>query len=60
MRGRKAEHPKMEGQLLHQFKEMEVSFSIFFQFIFFILKKNIYIYRIYKIKLQNTTKILYH
>ena len=43
MRGRKAEHPKMEGQLLHQFKEMEVSFSIFFQFIFFILKKYIYI-----------------
>ena len=23
MRGRKAEHPKMEGQLLHEFKEME-------------------------------------
>ena len=23
MRGRKAEHQKMEGQLLHEFKEME-------------------------------------
>ena len=23
MRGRKAEHPNMEGQLLHEFKEME-------------------------------------